>query len=296
MSLGSRSEDVAGAWRDVVAGVIADGADDFGTRDAASVGSGFGEGPRPVRELFGASAVVDDPTGCLTSAQSRRVREGWIYAQWLRLMDGSDEPADFLPYQSRAYEFSDEAGRLRGAFGYRLRSAGGDQLEGAIELLRADPGSRRAFLTVTRPIDVLERPRDFPCAASIHFRLRNDTLLAMTTMRSQSALMLFPYDAALFCLLQIWVASALDVPVGPHHFSFGSLHIYRDELEVARALLEEDLRAARVGPMTHPREMLDKLLEWERADAPSPAPAFAAGTFWSRVPSALLAARRSLVA
>jgi thymidylate synthase len=253
--------------------------------------------PRPFREVFGASVVVEDPAACLVTSSARPVREGWIYAQWLRLLDGSDDPVDFRPYQQRAHEFADGTGRLRGAFGYRLRVESGDQLQAAIELLRHDPSTRRAFLSIARATDVLDRPRDFPCAAAVHLRLRGNKLLAMTTMRSQSALLLFPYDGALFCLLQLWVAAALGVEPGPHRFSFGSLHVYADELPRAEAFVGEEPTVARVSPMTSPDEALERLLRWERLGAHADAlPPFSHGSFWARAVRGLLDARASVIA
>lgn len=58
-------------------------------------------------------------------------------------------------------------------------------------------------------------------------------------MRSQSALMVMPYDLFLLTMLHEAMAVRLGVGLGYYHHFCGSLHYYEDEEELVDAVLRE---------------------------------------------------------
>jgi thymidylate synthase len=217
--------------------LLEDGAEIEGVRDRHSVGSGFGDRTRPTIELLAHTFTVTDPQACLLAGGFRSPREAYIAGQWAWVMAGSEDADHISFYNARGHEFADSEGRLAGAFGARMRRSGGDQLGRSIERLRRDPSSRRAVITIADPGDGRSPSRDFPCALALQLLVRNGQLEAITNMRSQSALMVLPYDAALMMMVQLWAASRLGLEAGPHHWTANSFHVYADEVADAEALI-----------------------------------------------------------
>ena len=151
-----------------------------------------------------------------------------------------------------------------GAFGARMRAHRGDQLAAVAERLRSDPASRRAFISVIDQRDTVSRSRDFPCAIGIQFYVREQSLEALTIMRSQSALMVLPYDAALFMLIHVWLAAVLGLAVGTHTWLANSFHLYDDELQLAQRVIADPAEPVECPPLSPDAAALDALQDFER--------------------------------
>jgi thymidylate synthase len=222
-----------------------------GVVDRTSVGSSFGEELRPTLEVGPHLFTIEDSTAALIEGGAREPSKGYIAGQWLWVMAGSDDLDRIAYYNGRGRAFSEDGNRLSGAFGARMRRSAGDQLGRTIGLLRRDPTTRRALIVFSEAADSRQPARDFPCAIGIQFLIRDGSLEAITTMRSQSALMVLPYDVSLMLALQLWVAAALELPPGRHHWVANSFHLYEDEIALARRVLEDPPRP-RVLPCSGP--------------------------------------------
>lgn len=259
-------ESFAGAYAAGLRAVLRDGREVAGVRDASSIGSGFGHDERATLELAPFHFRVRDPMRCLIDCRPRQPNMAYVVGQWIWVMAGSDELDRISYYNSRGRAFSDDGRRLPGAFGMRMRRSGGDQLERALDLLRRDPTSRRAIIMIAEPGDGRPPTRDWPCAVSFQLMVRDGALEAFTTMRSQSALMVLPYDAALFMTLHVWAAAVLGLPCGPHNWTASSFHVYADELELAEQVLADPpLARALASRVDDPQERLADLDAYECA-------------------------------
>jgi thymidylate synthase len=255
---------IAEAYRAVVDGVLTDGQDVQAVTSPDSIGSGFGTRRRPFRELMGVAFAVERPMECLLGSAVRGMNLEYALAQWAWTMAGSDDVAAISYYNSKGWSFSDDGHSLKGAFGYRLRRAEGiDQLERIVARLRTDAASRREVAVVSLPVDLRGSLRDQPCLISLQFLLRNDALNLIVMMRSQSACLVLPYDASLFMMLQCWMASRLSLAVGSYVHFAGSLHIYEDECDLARSVLDGGLSALSLGGMPDACAQTDELIEFE---------------------------------
>jgi hypothetical protein len=217
--------------------------------DPASIASRFGTASRPTRELCPYAFSVADPAAALIVSDARRAKLEYLAGQWAWVMRGSSELAPIAYYNSRGTLLSDDGHQLNAAFGARMR-AGHDQIEHAIRKLRSDRASRRAFISIARPADLVTETRDQACAIGLQLFLRGDRLEAVTLMRSQSALLVLPYDAALFMGVHVWLAAALGVEAGRHTWIANSFHVYEDELALVEDVLSEPVTAARYPACT----------------------------------------------
>lgn len=245
--------------------MLRDGRDVVATQNPSSIGSRFGTERRGSRELLAYTFCVRHPNACLVEIPARAMNLEYAIAQWIWVMGGSDDVAAISYYNSRGWDFTEDQQSLRGAFGHRLRRTDGvDQLERIVERLRRDPTSRREVAIVPLVSDLKRDMRDQPCLTSLQFLLRDDRLELVVTMRSQSALLVLPYDASLFMTLQCWMAARLEVTPGAYIHTAASFHIYEDEFSLADGLLDSPSRAVSIGSMDGDvRSQSEELISFE---------------------------------
>ena len=123
---------------------------------------------------------------------------------------------------------------FHGAYGPRVAG----HLAEIVDLLRRDPDSRQAVLTLYDASKDLNRPAvlDVPCTTTIQFLLRGEELAMWVTMRSNDAWLGLPYDLGQFSLLQSAIAQALGATMGTYYHSAGSMHLYDRDWQASEAV------------------------------------------------------------
>jgi thymidylate synthase len=126
-------------------------------------------------------------------------------------------------------------------FGRRVFSSNGrDQLERAVKRIEEDASTRRAMMQVFTPDDLFANSRDIPCISSLHLLSRDGRLHAVAHMRSQSALMVFPYDVFVLTMFHEICAVKAGLELGTFVHFCDSAHRYEDEVNLAHEVLTED--------------------------------------------------------
>ncbi len=229
--------------------VIADSATALFTDSVAQVlRTGEAAAPRglPTREVLGAHLVLSAPRRRLVDVPPVRVlNPAFAVAEAVWILAGSDSDWIFQ-FNGRLAQFAD-GGVLRGAYGPRLRRWAGrvDQLDQVRRLLAAEPSSRRAVVQLFDPALDFAGHRDVPCTVGYRFSVRTGRLHMHTTMRSQDLWLGLPYDVFAATMLQELLAGWLGVELGSYHHHVDSLHLYRQDLDAARRLIEVDAAPGR---------------------------------------------------
>ena len=102
------------------------------------------------------------------------------------------------------------------------------QFNYCLNLLKQDPSSRRAVITLNRKEVALSSTQDHICTTSLQFLVRNGKLHLITTMRSNELNFGFRTDTVFFTLLQEIMATELGYPMGEYHHNVGSFHVAKD--------------------------------------------------------------------
>jgi thymidylate synthase len=211
-----------------------------GVNDPTSVGSRFGTRSRATLETLAFTFAIQDPRDRLLKSSKRPIDVAFAFSNLLWTLRGVKDAEPILFYNPRGDLFTVDGKHFAGALGARLiQGAQGDQLAEVARLLSADPTSRRAVVLFFDAADTRSRPRDTPCMISMHFMIRQDRLWCINCMRSQSALMVMPYDLILLTMLHEIVATRLRVECGPFVHSCNSFHIYEDEVDLLDAVCAE---------------------------------------------------------
>lgn len=178
----------------------------------------------------------------------RRVSLPAQIAETMWILAGRNDVEWLSHYLPRAAEFSDDGKVWRGGYGPRLRKwevrddhgvAYLDQLAHIVELLKAEPGTRRALFNIYDPAIDTEPGKDIPCNNWVHFLPRDGVLHAHVAIRSNdlfwgwSGINAFEWTS----LLQV-VSSLTGLTPGSITFSISSLHLYARHWAKAQEIVD----------------------------------------------------------
>jgi thymidylate synthase len=121
--------------------------------------------------------------------------------------------------------FEDGANALGHSYAKLMRGPGGrHDLEDIISLLRAEPASKRAVLTLCGLGD-----GKVPCINTIQFLVRDSALRTIYFARGQDAFKKFYADALCLAKMACRVADALGLPADAVSGFIGSSHVYYED-------------------------------------------------------------------
>jgi hypothetical protein len=137
-----------------------------------------------------------------------------------------------LKFNKRMAEFAETDGTLHGAYGHRWRRHFGiDQLARVIKMLRDEPSTRRAVITMWDPpydLGAMTK-KDVPCNTQCYFMLRNDALTMTVTCRSNDMVWgAYGANAVHFSMLHEFIANATGLPMGEMYQFSNNYHVYKE--------------------------------------------------------------------
>ena len=131
--------------------------------------------------------------------------------------------ADITP---RFKNYSDDGVTLRGHYGKRLA----DQIPEAIQMLRAEPNSRRVTMSIwDAALDLACDSKDIPCNVHVNLRIVDNELDLTVFNRSNDILWgMLGANIVQFSFLQEYIARSLRIPMGRLHQISTNAHIYTE--------------------------------------------------------------------
>jgi hypothetical protein len=189
------------------------------------------EAPEPVCTVYAL------PTERVLFSPTRDANPFFHFFESLWMLAGRNELHFLTKLNKQMAAFSDDGSRIWGAYGWRWRGFFGyDQIPHLVSLLRADPQSRRAVLTMWSAIEDVRgnfrgeggpNGKDVPCNTHIYFKIR-DGRLNMTVCNRSNDMLWGAYGANVvhMSMLQEYVAEQLNVRVGTMRQVSDSLHVY----------------------------------------------------------------------
>ncbi|ASG67567.1 thymidylate synthase [Francisella halioticida] len=143
-------------------------------------------------------------------------------------------------------EWATEDGELGPIYGKQWRDFNGqgiDQITEVVDMLKANPNSRRILVSAWNPCVVPSEkilPQENvkignsalpPCHAMFQFYVANNKLSCMLTQRSADAFLGVPFNIASYSLLTYMIAQQCSLGVGEFIWSGGDCHIYNNHIE-----------------------------------------------------------------
>ena len=222
------------AWHDTLDTLTTDDAfTDIITRRVAPRG-------QPTTEINGPWGFrILNPDVMPIAAEGREFRHAITAAEGLSLVGQTSIP-EIVVDRVGAFRKFLKSSVFWGAYGPRVAGDIGN----VVELLKKDPDSRQAVLTIFDADRDLGRTDqlDLPCTVAIQFLLREGSLEMFVTMRSNDVWLGLPYDLGQFAMLQAAVAQSLGVGMGTYTHVAGSMHLYDRDREKAAAVAYDEPR------------------------------------------------------
>ena len=155
---------------------------------------------------------------------------------------GGQNHVDFLlPFNARYSDYAEIDGTVHGAYGRRwLEHFSMNQVLLIIQLLKKDPNSRQAVLTMWDPVyDLTDyRLKDRPCNTHIYFDCRGGKVNMTVCCRSNDMLWGgYGANVVVFSMLQELIALGVGMPMGLYHQFSNNCHIYLEN-EMAKSFFD----------------------------------------------------------
>jgi thymidylate synthase len=206
----------------------------------------FSNAPRGFhsREVLGVTYRLTNPRERVIRTPSRRTNIVFNFAEALWYLSGSNSLDLVRFYAPSMSKYSADGRTLRGtAYGPRIFNFGGagvNQWESVIKTLRADPDSKRAFIQIFAPEELLTTDNiDVACTVGLQYVIRQGRLHALSFMRANDAYRGTASDVFSFTFLQELLAHQLDLELGSYTHVVGSYHLYQADDALADRVLAE---------------------------------------------------------
>ncbi len=194
------------------------------------------------KEFLGRRSTLEQPLERYVFLPGRGADPVAQFAETIWVLAGRNDVPWLSRYLPRAPEFSDDGGATwHGAYGPRLRAwAGCDQIDQVRRLLRADPASRRAVMSLFDPARDFGQGRDIPCNNWMSWTIRDGRLHLAIALRSNDIVWGFSgINAFEWSVLHEMLAFWLGCKVGTATYFAASLHLYDRHFEKARRITSQ---------------------------------------------------------
>lgn len=190
-------------------------------------------------EIQNLSFTIDVNEGNIVSC--RDISLPYLFGEMTWYLAGSESMAFISKFASMWKHISDDGVTSNSAYGnIMFHRHGFNQVETVIELLKADPDSRRALINFNVPNPNVITTKDEPCTVMLQFLIRDGRLNCTGVMRSNDIWYGLPYDIAFFTGVQKYIAEELYIDVGIYTHFATSLHVYEKDLEKIKKVVENE--------------------------------------------------------
>ena len=125
-------------------------------------------------------------------------------------------------------KMADEYGNVNSNYGWQWMRE--EQLEMVIEMLRENPETRQAAISIYDGKEMHFYQKDTPCTYAVQFTIVNDKLDMCVTMRSNDLWYGFCNDQYQFSKLQEMVSKRLNIETGVYYHFAHNMHLYNDKI------------------------------------------------------------------
>ena len=184
------------------------------------------------KALFNVGFYMTDPRDNRITNRERNWKEDYAEAEWQWYLSGDASIHKLGDIYGKVPEIwkrmADELGHVNSNYGWQWMRNG--QIDYVYELLKIDPSTRQAAISI---YDAKEHPAygsDTPCTYAIQFTIVHGRLDMCVTMRSNDLWYGFCNDQYQFSKLQELMAYRLDIETGVYYHFAHNMHLYNDKI------------------------------------------------------------------
>jgi thymidylate synthase len=185
------------------------------------------------RALFNVGFEIKNPMSNLIEDQDRNWKWDYAEAEWQWYLTGLPNIKMLGEIYGKVPEIwkrmANEEGYVNSNYGYQWQR--NDQIDKVIELLKSNPRTRQATISIYDGKEIDKYEFDTPCTYAVQFTILNGHLNMCVTMRSNDLWYGFCNDQYCFSKLQELVATEIGLPVGTYYHFAHNLHLYNNIIE-----------------------------------------------------------------
>ena len=212
------------AFHDLYWRIVRDGVDFAGTKALFNVGFEM--------EVPNANAILD-----------RKVKRNWSYtyaeAEWQWYLSGNPNIKKLGELYGKVpaiwKRMADDEGNVNSNYGWQWCRE--NQLGKVISMLKANPETRQATISIYDGKEIHQYDYDTPCTYAVQFTVLDDKLNMSVVMRSNDLWYGFCNDQYQFSNLQMLVAKETGYKMGTYYHFAHNLHLYNDKLPEQKEMM-----------------------------------------------------------
>jgi len=188
------------------------------------------------KALFNVGFEITSPDGnnILDSKVERKWSKEYAEAEWQWYLSGDPNIArlDKLYGKGPAIwkRMADHNGNVNSNYGWQWNRE--NQLAKVIDMLKNNPETRQATISIYDGKEINLYDNDTPCTYAVQFTVLNNKLNMSVVMRSNDLWYGFCNDQYQFSSLQMLVAKETGYELGTYYHFAHNLHLYNDKLPV----------------------------------------------------------------
>ena len=182
--------------------------------------------------LFNVGFYISDPMNNKITNEERCWKELYAKAEWKWYLSGDRNIKKLGEIYGKVPEIwkrmADESGRVNSNYGYQWER--GYQLDRVVAMLKENPDTRQACVSIYDGKEMNKYHYDTPCTYAVQFTIVNNRLDMCVTMRSNDLWYGFCNDQYQFSRLQEMVSKRLKIDTGVYYHFAHNMHLYNDKI------------------------------------------------------------------
>jgi thymidylate synthase len=182
--------------------------------------------------MFNQGFTILNPTDRMITSEAREFNVEYAEAEWQWYLSGEptiDTLGSIYGKIPKIWQkMADENGKVNSNYGAQWER--GWQLDKVVAMLKENPNTRQAAVSIYDGKEISSYKYDTPCTYAVQFTVLNNKLNMCVTMRSNDLWFGFCIDQYCFSKLQELVSERTGYEVGTYYHFAHNLHLYNDQL------------------------------------------------------------------
>ena len=184
------------------------------------------------KALFNVGFEIENPMDNLIKDEDRNWKWDYAEAEWQWYLSGDNNISKLEGLYCKVPEIwkrmADKEGFVNSNYGWQWKRS--DQLDEVIDLLKTNPRTRQAAISIYDRKEGYMYDNDTPCTYAVQFTIVGQKLNMCVTMRSNDLWYGFCNDQYCFSRLQELVSERTGYEIGTYYHFAHNLHLYNDKI------------------------------------------------------------------
>jgi len=184
------------------------------------------------KALFNVGFYITDSQDNKIINRERNWKLDYAEAEWQWYLSGDRNIAKLGDLYGKVPEIwkrmADEDGNVNSNYGWQWQR--NNQIDHVINLLKYNPDTRQAAISIYDCKEYKEYTNDTPCTYAVQFTIVHGRLDMCVTMRSNDLWYGFCNDQYCFSKLQKMVSDELNIEPGVYYHFAHNMHLYNDKI------------------------------------------------------------------